>query len=138
MMKKFKTLPVLILTCSAITLTQQVSAQNFYKWVDAKGSTHYTTTPPPKSAKKKGQVDTYGWHNSHSTNAAPSTPSPAPQDTQPPVSIPQLPQSAIPSAPSAPSAGSAAAPSMNTGQMVAAPIQYDRNGKIIEPTHDQP
>ncbi|MDN5513140.1 DUF4124 domain-containing protein [Acinetobacter sp.] len=35
-------------------------AKEYYKWVDAKGSTHYTTTPPPKSAKKKGKVDTYG------------------------------------------------------------------------------
>ena len=124
---------------TTVTMSTTVThAKQYYKWVDSKGSTHYTTTPPPKSAKKKGQVDTYGWHNSHSANAAPSTPSPAPQDTQPPVSIPQLPQSAIPSAPSAPSAGSAAAPSMNTGQMVAAPIQYDRNGKIIEPILDQP
>ena len=127
-----------IATTALLLGSSQNYAQQYYKWVDAQGSTHYTTTPPPKSAKKKGQVDTYGWHNSHSANAAPSTPSPAPQDTQPPVSIPQLPQSAIPSAPSAPSAGSAAAPSMNTGQMVAAPIQYDRNGKIIEPILDQP
>ena len=35
-------------------------AKEYYKWVDAKGSTHYTTSPPPKSAKKKGKVDTYG------------------------------------------------------------------------------
>lgn len=32
--------------------------QNFYKWVDANGSTHYTTTPPPKNAKKLGAVNT--------------------------------------------------------------------------------
>ncbi|MFU8925415.1 DUF4124 domain-containing protein [Acinetobacter puyangensis] len=34
-------------------------AQNFYKWIDAKGSTHYTSTPPPKNAKKLGKVMTY-------------------------------------------------------------------------------
>jgi hypothetical protein len=38
-------------------------AKEYYKWVDAKGSTHYTTTPPPKSAQKKGKVDTYGANN---------------------------------------------------------------------------
>lgn len=41
-------------------------AKEYYKWVDAKGSTHYSTTPPPKSAKKKGKVDTYG--SSHSSS----------------------------------------------------------------------
>ena len=35
-------------------------AREYYKWVDAKGSTHYTTTPPPKSAKKQGRVETFG------------------------------------------------------------------------------
>ncbi|MGA8882421.1 MAG: DUF4124 domain-containing protein [Acinetobacter sp.] len=48
----------------ALAMSAQSSfAQNFYKWVDAKGSTHYTAAPPPKSAKKKGQVETYGWKN---------------------------------------------------------------------------
>lgn len=39
--------------------TQFSHAEKFYKWVDAKGSTHYTTTPPPKNAKKLGKVSTY-------------------------------------------------------------------------------
>jgi hypothetical protein len=30
--------------------------QDFYKWVDAKGSTHYTATPPPSNAKKKSKI----------------------------------------------------------------------------------
>ena len=47
-----------------IFTAQSSFAQNFYKWVDAKGSTHYTATPPPKSASKKGKVETYGWKNS--------------------------------------------------------------------------
>ena len=47
-------------------------AKEYYKWVDAKGSTHYTTTPPPKSAKKKGKVDTYG--SSRSSTPNPSAP----------------------------------------------------------------
>lgn len=36
-----------------------IHAQNFYKWVDANGSTHYTTTLPPKNAKRLGSVSTY-------------------------------------------------------------------------------
>lgn len=40
----------------AINITQ---AQDFYKWVDAQGSTHYTLTPPPKSVQNMGQVKTY-------------------------------------------------------------------------------
>ncbi|OAL80033.1 hypothetical protein AY606_05175 [Acinetobacter sp. SFB] len=47
-------------------------AKEYYKWVDAKGSTHYTSTPPPKSAKKKGKVDTYGaTHSSTPRQPAP-------------------------------------------------------------------
>jgi hypothetical protein len=34
-------------------------AQSFYKWIDAQGSTHYTLTPPPKSAQNMGQVKTH-------------------------------------------------------------------------------
>lgn len=49
---------------------QNSFAQNFYKWVDAKGSTHYTATPPPNTAKKKGKVATYGWKNSSAAPAA--------------------------------------------------------------------
>ncbi|WP_411909639.1 DUF4124 domain-containing protein [Acinetobacter towneri] len=66
-----------------IFATSAVSAKQYYKWVDANGSTHYTTTPPPKTAKKKGKVDTYGWKNSAPTVAIPanSTANPAPTAT---------------------------------------------------------
>lgn len=33
--------------------------QDFYKWVDASGSTHYSVTPPPSNVKKLGSVSTY-------------------------------------------------------------------------------
>ena len=61
--------PMIRLSCLSASLilifaTSSVSAKEYYKWVDANGSTHYTTTPPPKTAKKKGKVDTYGWRNS--------------------------------------------------------------------------
>lgn len=51
-------------------------ATEYYKWVDSKGSTHYTKTPPPASVKKKTKVDTYGWNNSapYKANTTEETP----------------------------------------------------------------
>ena len=49
-------------------------AKTYYKWVDSNGSTHYTTTPPPKNAKKQGKVETYG---SRTATAAQTPASPA-------------------------------------------------------------
>lgn len=73
-----------------------VFAKEYYKWVDAKGSTHYTTTPPPKSVKKKGKVDTYGSHHipTHAASNNQSQPtasesSKAAQEIKPIVEIPQ-------------------------------------------------
>ena len=57
--------------CSVVALASaNVMAKQYYKWVDANGSTQYTTTPPPKNAKKHGKVDTYGWRNSAPTTSA--------------------------------------------------------------------
>lgn len=50
------------MTCHAET--------HFYKWVDAKGTTHYTLTPPPKSARKIKKVATYNDVPSSTVNAA--------------------------------------------------------------------
>lgn len=56
-----------IATTTFLLCSSQNYAQQYYKWVDANGSTHYTTTPPPKGAKRLDKVSTYG--NSHqSTN----------------------------------------------------------------------
>lgn len=44
-----------ILVCSS-----QSQAEQYYKWVDKNGSTHYTTTPPPKGTKHLNRVSTYG------------------------------------------------------------------------------
>ena len=44
-----------ILTTTIFTtllMTQGTFAQPFYKWVDEKGATHYSQTPPPKPAQK--------------------------------------------------------------------------------------
>ena len=66
---KISFLTALSLSC-AISLgicSSSASAIQYYKWVDAKGTTHYTKTPPPKTAKKATTVDTYGWKNSATT-----------------------------------------------------------------------
>lgn len=51
--------------------TTSFAQQDYYKWVDSHGSTHYTTTPPPKAkgVKTRGKVQTYGW----ATTPAPAT-----------------------------------------------------------------
>ena len=67
---KISFLTALSLSC-AISLgicSSSASAIQYYKWVDAKGTTHYTKTPPPKTAKKATTVDTYGWKNSAPTS----------------------------------------------------------------------
>ena len=50
------------ITCHAET--------HFYKWVDSKGTTHYTQTPPPKSARKIKKVATYNDVPSSTVNVA--------------------------------------------------------------------
>lgn len=61
MMKTMIARTACILSSMAFCLTSlDLSAKEYYKWVDAKGSTHYTTTPPPKNAQRKGKVNTYG------------------------------------------------------------------------------
>ena len=54
------------LLCSAPSLS---FAKEYYKWVDSKGTTHYTTTPPPKSSKSRGKIDTYGYRTSTPTTS---------------------------------------------------------------------
>ena len=71
------------LLCSAPSLS---FAKEYYKWVDSKGTTHYTTTPPPKSSKSRGKIDTYGYRTSipatstaqqNSSNTSSNTSNPA-------------------------------------------------------------
>lgn len=49
-------------------------AAEYYKWVDSKGTTHYSKNPPPKSAKKRTTVKTYGYRGNTSTTTPPTTP----------------------------------------------------------------
>lgn len=48
-------------------------AKDYYKWVDAQGSTHYTTTPPPKAKgiQNRGKIQTYGANRSVPRAATP-------------------------------------------------------------------
>ena len=73
---------------TTVTMSTTVThAKQYYKWVDSKGSTHYTTTPPPKNARSKSKVNTYGYHGSSTSVTAPSTQTntnqTAPQNTPP-------------------------------------------------------
>ena len=71
------------LIASLSCVSQASSAQEFYKWIDSKGSTHYTTTPPPKNAKKLSKVDTYGSRQSNAVKTA--SPSPTAQNNTTPT-----------------------------------------------------
>ncbi len=64
---KISFLTAFSLSCAVVLsiCSTSASAIQYHKWVDAKGVTHYTKTPPPKSAKKATTVDTYGWKIQH-------------------------------------------------------------------------
>ncbi len=67
---KMKISLILLAATLASTAPQFAQAQKFYKWVDSSGSTHYTTPPPPRNAKKLGNVNTQNY-----------TPAPPPEST---------------------------------------------------------
>ncbi|OTG67706.1 hypothetical protein B9T28_01875 [Acinetobacter silvestris] len=69
--------------CIATLSSSQSFAKQYYKWTDSKGSTHYTNTPPPKNAKSKSKIDTYGAHSTV-TNTPPVTPAPSNSSTAKP------------------------------------------------------
>jgi cytoskeletal protein RodZ len=73
-----------------LALFGTVQAQSFYKWVDSKGSTHYTTTAPPQNAKKIGKVSTYK-DSSTSTEPSSSAPSVSPPADNSSISTPAAP-----------------------------------------------
>lgn len=91
--------------CLSFSLSSTTSfAKEYYKWVDAKGSTHYTTTPPPKSAKKKGKVETYGTTHSASpatqeNNAAKEAKNTVQENKPVNPTIPVIPEGSIPATP---------------------------------------
>lgn len=66
----YTVIATLVTAVLGMTMTT-THAKQYYKWVDSKGSTHYTTTPPPKSARSKAKVETYGW-GGNSTSAKPA------------------------------------------------------------------
>ncbi|ENX44649.1 DUF4124 domain-containing protein [Acinetobacter sp. NIPH 2100] len=75
-----KTSLYIISTTALLLCSSQNYAQQYYKWVDANGSTHYTTTPPPKGTKRLDKVSTYG-NNRQTTNPSHQTNQAAPEAT---------------------------------------------------------
>ena len=59
-LSSLKTTLYIAATTAILIHSTQSQAQQYYKWMDKNGSTHYTTTPPPKSAKHLNKVSTYG------------------------------------------------------------------------------
>lgn len=80
------------------SMSPQSFAKEFYKWVDSNGSTHYSANPPPKNARHKTKVETYGHNVSGSTSSATpvntaTPPAVTPQNTTPPqVEAPKVDQ----------------------------------------------
>lgn len=77
----FKNKPIRCRNYDSASCSSQNYAQQYYKWIDANGSTHYTTTPPPKGAKRLDKFPTYGT----------STQNPNPPKAQQPQNESQLP-----------------------------------------------
>ena len=84
----YTVIATLVTAVLGMTMTT-AHAKQYYKWVDSKGSTHYTTTPPPKSARSKAKVETYGWGG----NSASAKPAPV---QQPAVAQPSAPTNTAP------------------------------------------
>jgi hypothetical protein len=78
-----------VATTTLLLCSSQNYAQQYYKWIDANGSTHYTTTPPPKGAKRLDRISTYGT-STQNTNPPKAQ---QPQNESQPSSETQSPQS---------------------------------------------
>ncbi|MEI2783295.1 MAG: VWA domain-containing protein [Candidatus Competibacter sp.] len=48
---------VVLTGLAALGLLASASAADLYKWTDEKGQVHYTSSPPPETAKKPQQID---------------------------------------------------------------------------------
>lgn len=73
-----KTISYTAIATAILIYSTQSQAQQYYKWVDKSGSTHYTTTPPPKGTKHLNTVSTYGSQSSVKNST--STPEQQTQD----------------------------------------------------------
>ena len=82
----FRPAAVAISLSAFVCLSSATHAQNFYKWVDSKGTTHYTQTPPPKGAKTTGQVRTFA--GPATTQIQERTDTPVQQQNETPNNVP--------------------------------------------------
>jgi len=66
----YRQTPLITLTFLVCIFPKINYAQDFYKWVDATGSTHYTVNPPPNHVKKLGSISTYQNSNGQSSQSS--------------------------------------------------------------------
>ena len=116
----FKTSLYAVATTTLLLCSSQNYAQPYYKWMDANGSTHYTTTPPPKGAKRLDKISTYGssTQNTNPPKAQQPQNENQPSESQPNQNMTRPPIDEIPQAP-------AAAPPIQTP--VTAPVRVKPN-----------
>lgn len=92
MMQSFKKLKTALIISGGLFLSFSIAPQSFakeyYKWVDSKGSTHYSATPPPPNAKHKTTIETYGHNTSSSATSALPVNAPSTQTAPPTVEPP--------------------------------------------------
>ena len=74
---------ILVIAVLAAAVAGSASAEQFYKWKDADGVTHYTSTPPPKGVESSRLAVSGGSRSRidqslDSTGAAPSAPASTP------------------------------------------------------------
>ena len=79
--KNFKYFSLFALTLG-LSLSSLGHAQNFYKWVDANGSVHYSDTAPTNKKVKVEKIGTYNDTPSGSSYQPPAQ-NPAEQQAQP-------------------------------------------------------
>ncbi|HDG7210384.1 DUF4124 domain-containing protein [Acinetobacter nosocomialis] len=100
-----------VITTAILVCSTQSQAEQYYKWVDKNGSTHYTTTPPPKGAKHLNKVSTYGTQPSvKNPTSNPEQPAQNKTDKAVPEAANATQEKTAPAVP-APSAAPAPAPS---------------------------
>ncbi len=85
------------ITTAILVCSTQSQAEQYYKWVDKNGSTHYTTTPPPKGAKHLNKVSTYGTQPK-TDKAVPEAANAMQEKTAPAVAAPSAAPAPAPSA----------------------------------------
>lgn len=83
----FRAVSILCITIGLCSTISGHADTHFYKWVDKKGTTHYTQTPPPKAARHIKKVATYNDTPSVRSTAPAPTPQPTATANGSPVAV---------------------------------------------------